>query len=655
MSNELAMRYNVGSNAGPQFGVQAPGSPEAQFFIGMPRSVEEVVRLGGNLVAGQGRALDKLRSIDNHAQNNLYALNEIANQVQAIDSTFRQGFGDMTVAIEDGFDALDNTLERGFEQIEVALNRGFNTMAEAIFFLEASTSAHLSEIKTALGQVDDKLARLVHLASFPRGTEARELIGQGTLALATGNIDDAEAIFCEALIKDRTNFQANTNMAFVMLHTGDAEGAISYSKKALDYAPKSKSGESVIFAARNLARTYFASEMFIEARKAMATALSLQKGESPEKNQNIYQFAVYSALSGEHDEAIDMLCNICQKEPKYFAIVAADADLRCIQDPLITTLNNMAAQMHHSATERWASVKSAFSGSQASVGFFDEGEALKGKISENLINAEALLAREDYSGSAEALTISEDINKDINRLNKHWTRYLALHESTKRMFEETSRRAKELVDPLKGLVDIEKTISIVSYRSIARDRSIRFDVKTVLERDFNRVEMLLTQRSLKSLKNAEMLMGRLNEAFEQIPKFVSLRVSLDLHTRCHDALTDKIDALETRIADLWATPDKAAINITFSWMPTWLKKITVRLRGKPNRSRLPGKWSDEEIERFAHWTYKEIFALYSIREDLMNERDRLEHIRIMDHVHHIEAELIQLSYEKIIIKQGFHS
>lgn len=522
MSNSLAVRYNVGSNAGPNFGVLAPGSHEAQFFLGMPRSQAQLVQLGAHMNAQMGRGLETLKSIDGHARNHTFALNEISSQVAQIDRTFRQGF---------------ENVEAALDQVSNTLDRGFSTMAEAIFFLEASTAAHLTEIKTALGQVDDHLAELVHLTTFPREAESSELIAQGSLALATGNIDDAEAIFREAIEKNRTSFQGHMNMAFVMLHTDDAEAAITHFKKALDYAPQSEDGKPARSAAASLARAYFATENFLEAQETMALALKLHQKEGAEKRENEYEYGVYSALSGNQRSAIEIILKLCKQDPKFFAIATTDADLECIQDSLMAALNELARDTHEIATKLLNKKRGEISDFLEKIEYFRHRGA-DSRIAEFIRKAEGLLGKEDYSNSVEVSQVCEDLNTEIGVLDKAWRLYVAAESRARSKLDDARSRAEQLI----------------SYHQA-------FTVeKSMFDEGLARVEKLLKVGDIESVERAFTQAEDLVKATKGIDELYVSTWGIDRVSESMDSQKKLIAAMNAKIVETWRNPQGETIK-----------------------------------------------------------------------------------------------
>lgn len=224
-------------------------------------------------------------------------------------------------------------------------------MSDAIFHLEGTLCAELAEVKWVLGQIDTRLGELVHLVKFPRETEAKELVEDGVKALATRNLDDAEACLRNAVEAKRTSFQAHMNLAFVFLHKDKADLAITHFKKAADYAPATDRDGAQILAIENLARAYFAARNFAAARSVMERAVDLRKRHNTPSLHSDYQYATYCAQTGDPSSAIQIVVRLCKVQPTYFATASTDADFASIRAELLPALDDLARGEHQKATE----------------------------------------------------------------------------------------------------------------------------------------------------------------------------------------------------------------------------------------------------------------------------------------------------------------
>ena len=368
MTNEhsLIHRYTFGSNDVSWY---TPGTPQHAFLIGMPNNVRDLVKVNHQIVKN-------MQSIQGEIQKssslNVMALNEIGKQIS---------------------------------NLQLSMSQGFSEMSDAIYHLEDELCINLSEIKWVLGQMDSKLAYLVHLIKFPRQTEASELVEDGVKAISTGNIDDAEACLLKAVEMKRTSFQAHMNLGFVYLHKNDANSAITHFKKAVDYSPEEEVRK---FALENLARSYFADMEFSKAKEMMEQA----------GFYGSYHYAVYLALSGYVEKGISIIVGLCKSNPSYYAIAATDQDLNPIRDELIKALDNLAKSENEKGK---AIYKKAKEECEKTLGGISEGNRIHIEkeitlLQEALQSSENWLNAQNYSDSVRAIKTCTAISSICPRL-----------------------------------------------------------------------------------------------------------------------------------------------------------------------------------------------------------------------------------------------
>ncbi len=297
----LTERFAFGYEVRPN---RRPGAPTYEFFIGMPRNVENLKEMGQQLLEGQKTAYQEICQA--HGENKA-ALDQLSWDLQSVERT---------------------------------LETGFSSVVSAVQFLERSMGAELAEMKWVLSQIDSRFAELIHLVKFPRETEAVELLGDGIKALSKGNIEHAQVLLTEAEHKKLTNFQIQVNLGFVYLHNEDATNALTHFRYAVDYAPEpDRDLPTSIFVRECLARAYYASEGYFQACAVMREAVDLRRRGNLRKPEAEYQLAVYTAMSGDSDSAFQMLIAICESEPSFWSVATKDEDLSAIRSRIIEHLD----------------------------------------------------------------------------------------------------------------------------------------------------------------------------------------------------------------------------------------------------------------------------------------------------------------------------
>jgi len=150
--SSLARRFAVGSNDIAWF---VPGTPHYEFFVAMPQRVRSVAETHKAMLRNFRTAYEAAVQT---GRDDTLALREVRFQIQSI---------------------------------EERLETGFNEVGEAIVYLEVRPGVYMAEVQWILGQLNSRMADLIHLIRIPRQTEARELIEDGVKALAAGHPEDA--------------------------------------------------------------------------------------------------------------------------------------------------------------------------------------------------------------------------------------------------------------------------------------------------------------------------------------------------------------------------------------------------------------------------------------------------------------------------------
>ncbi len=368
---DLAHRFVFGSN------YISPGSPESDFFYGIPHNLKRANQLGGQLL-----------EID---RKNAAVLTEIGEQLLEADRqtlrTLQSNHAENTILLNEigySINQLSSVCQMGFERVEDAITR-----------LEESVCAELGEIKCILAQLDDKFATLLHLVKFPRETEAAELVSDGLKAFSTNNFGDAEDCFRKAIEKKRISFQAHLNLAFLLLHNNTAEEAITHFKKAVDYAPIGLD----ILALENLARAHFAAKDYSAARQTMNDVLELRKTRRLTNLRSYYHSAIYGAWAGG-DGVVDLVLRICKEDPGYFALAGKDKDFSVIRPQLFLALEELGRTEFLRAKNRHATLKNQLEDVGAKFGASIQAEVKQ--IEHLLADIEGLIIKEDYTHSHRA-------------------------------------------------------------------------------------------------------------------------------------------------------------------------------------------------------------------------------------------------------------
>ncbi len=409
-SGLLARRFVVGSN-----NISFSTFEQHDFFVGMPRSLRQANELNRQIVAAQTATLAHLQ--DAHS-GNMMAFNEIRSQLSTLQSLVVTGFGELS---------------------------------NAIFHLEDTLCAELAEVKWVLGQIDTRLGELVHLVKFPRETEAKELIEDGVKALATGNLDDAEACLRNAVETKRTSFQAHMNLAFVFLHKDEAASAITHFKKAADYAPPTDRDGAQVLALQNLARAHFAARDFEAARSVMEHVLDLMKRHGSPPLHAEYQYATYCAQAGDPSTAIQIVVGLCMIQPTYFATASTDADFAPIRAGLLAALDHLARREHEKASELLKSVESDFAKSLAAATNRDEIASEVSALNAALSATRKWLEARNYTDSVRAVSAGTKALSIVGRLP--W-------------FSSTRQRLSAARDELSAALEDERKAE-AAYRPVA--------------------------------------------------------------------------------------------------------------------------------------------------------------------------------------------
>jgi len=228
----------------------------------------------------------------------------------------------------------------------VALNHQTLDVVTRLNSVEQVLGAHLDGIRSALGNIDDRLGAVLKVLVTPLGTKAAEFTRDGNNALINGFVDEAVAAFEKALEYKQSDYVALSSLAFAKMRKGETDASIEYFRKAVAYVPPEADAESKAIALENLARAHYVKGDYGTAYEFSAKA----RETCPERTlASEYRHIVYAYLTGAVEEAKAKTQALCAKAPGYFVNFSTDPDLEPHRPVVLGVLDELAQDANQAA------------------------------------------------------------------------------------------------------------------------------------------------------------------------------------------------------------------------------------------------------------------------------------------------------------------
>ncbi|MGB7061790.1 MAG: hypothetical protein WBF13_05485 [Candidatus Zixiibacteriota bacterium] len=323
--NQLVKKFLFGANNYP---IYVPGTPEYDFFIGIPQRQDKLVKL---------------------AQAQLSAQYDMAKSIEA---------GSSYIATE--IEQFSAELGGAISQLDASVARSGDNVVNAMGNLEYSLICEFREVRWLLSQIGAHSEEVIAILKNKRKVEANELLEQALSNLKTGYYQEAKDRLFKALEFDNTDYQIHRNLGFVFLHEENATKAIEHFQKAVAFSPTEscKVGAMV-----DLSRAFYADDSFADAAKHLSELID-DIDHDPnivtrdEYARILYNHSVYSGLAGEIDTCLANLQKAIELRRTYFVLAFIDQDLEKIRTPVNEFL---AGQTNMAVKEAERSLLSSFS------------------------------------------------------------------------------------------------------------------------------------------------------------------------------------------------------------------------------------------------------------------------------------------------------
>jgi tetratricopeptide (TPR) repeat protein len=267
--------------------------PVSNIEIDSLATLESIKRRQGWMIAAQ---VATVAAIAHQTQQTTDALRLVNDTLISIEGT-----------IQDGFDSLESSIER----------------------LESNLIENLNEIKWYLFNVDQKLDQLINLVKFSGATKSAEYNKQGFILYKIGSYNDAISQLNKSLQENPLNIEAYINLGFVFLREEKLKDSIFNFEKAsklvkedfsyFEGVSQDRLKSTEVFILDNLATLYALQEKHNQSIDSLNKILSKDIDKKTEVLYK-YKLAKYLCLSGNHDEALELIKELINNQ--YFEPVA---------------------------------------------------------------------------------------------------------------------------------------------------------------------------------------------------------------------------------------------------------------------------------------------------------------------------------------------
>jgi tetratricopeptide (TPR) repeat protein len=186
MAPSLISRFTFGNSEWP-----AAFTPEYEIFNEMPAQQRELLQLGRRQIAAQREAASRI------ASSNLSVARIVARELESSSEQIEMVVGDLSTTFTDSFESMSGRFDN------------------AIRRLEERTCGLLEELIWQVAQLRGPLLDILKVLQESRSNEARQLVAQGVRCYETGEYQDAEELFQNALKEDRTYYQALMYIGYI--------------------------------------------------------------------------------------------------------------------------------------------------------------------------------------------------------------------------------------------------------------------------------------------------------------------------------------------------------------------------------------------------------------------------------------------------------
>lgn len=286
--------------------------PVSNIEIDSLATLESIKRRQGWMIAAQ---VATVAAIAHQTQQTTDALRLVNDTLISIEGT-----------IQDGFDSLESSIER----------------------LESNLIENLNEIKWYLFNVDQKLDQLINLVKFSGATKSAEYNKQGFILYKIGSYNDAISQLNKSLQENPLNIEAYINLGFVFLREEKLEDSIFNFEKAsklvkedfsyFEEVSQDRLKSTEVFILDNLATLYALQEKHNQSIDSLNKILSKDIDKKTEVLSK-YKLAKYLCLSGNHDEALELIKELINNQ--YFepvALAVANPEFSPIRPKILSIL-----------------------------------------------------------------------------------------------------------------------------------------------------------------------------------------------------------------------------------------------------------------------------------------------------------------------------
>lgn len=252
----------------------------------------------------------------------------------------------------------------------------------------------LDEIRWQSAQLANSPEAILNMVDSKRCKDARDLVGQGVRHYVNFEFKEAEERFLKVLDFDTTDYQVLLNLGFIELHKGDADQAGAYFHKA-QKLPEKLTDEARARVLSILARLEYARKNFSEAASLARQARDIRRLPGDE-----YQAAVYAALAGDWDAALESLEKLVKGDALFFAKAAVDPDLQDEQKTVLGLFSRLSAGVESSLSAQFRSCEETFLSLDPDRGS-RLGVEVKNHVEQILVETREILKGGSYSEARE--------------------------------------------------------------------------------------------------------------------------------------------------------------------------------------------------------------------------------------------------------------
>ncbi len=380
----------------------------------------------------------ELRNVTSLCKGMLQKKTEMVGELRDMNKSFRLLFNELEYQCRQREDMLD----------------GISFVADSIRCLTEVTTVFLTTLIESSYAIGSKLDESVTVSKFPRTTEGQELLLLAKKALRVDERQLARENLQRALDLCNVDPDAYFMLAQLLMFEGDLKGATRHFELALKFS--TDIGDSRAVAALGaFARCHNLAGDYSKAIDLQKRLVGLVEVAAVWESQ--FVLGTYFALSGDRENALSVVTEVCMSVPDYFLRATTDADLLTIRDQLIEVLGQHVESVYSRISEQYNRTAADFDSARDAEWNHDVREEIE-LVRETLTRAAALLTEECYIPTMRA--------QELLPASSELMRMLPELSTARRVFKEASKELSVTQERL----DVQNTSAVANRTAFEKRR-----------------------------------------------------------------------------------------------------------------------------------------------------------------------------------------